>query len=113
MVEMGSTILNYQNKIRDDAVVEGKVGWVDIAGHRVPCVNTTILVSEVAGCLAETYSDAPFGAIFFVLNTGEVVYSLRSRGEFDVSEVAKQYGGGGHKNAAGFKIDKLLPITPR
>jgi oligoribonuclease NrnB/cAMP/cGMP phosphodiesterase (DHH superfamily) len=30
------------------------------------------------------------------------VWSLRSRGDFDVSAVAKARGGGGHKNAAGF-----------
>jgi len=24
-------------------------------------------------------------------------------GDFDVSEIAKQYGGGGHRNAAGFR----------
>lgn len=30
--------------------------------------------------------------------------SLRSKGEFDVSGIAQQFGGGGHKNAAGFQI---------
>ena len=30
--------------------------------------------------------------------------SLRSIGDFDVSEVAKRLGGGGHKNAAGYRI---------
>ncbi len=32
-----------------------------------------------------------------------VLWSLRSRGDFDVGEVAKARGGGGHKNAAGFR----------
>jgi len=31
---------------------------------------------------------------------------LRSVGEFDVSELAKVFGGGGHKNASGFTIDQ-------
>ena len=30
--------------------------------------------------------------------------SLRSKGEVDVSEVARQFGGGGHKNASGFTM---------
>jgi oligoribonuclease NrnB/cAMP/cGMP phosphodiesterase (DHH superfamily) len=34
-------------------------------------------------------------------------FSLRSVGDFDVSEVAKVYGGGGHKNAAGFSVTRL------
>ncbi|MDY6820721.1 MAG: DHHA1 domain-containing protein [Deferribacterota bacterium] len=39
--------------------------------------------------------------------------SLRSRGNFDVSAIATNFGGGGHKNAAGFRIsftDKILEI---
>ena len=32
--------------------------------------------------------------------------ALRSKLDFDVSVIAKKYGGGGHKNAAGFKYDK-------
>ena len=36
---------------------------------------------------------------------------LRSRGTFEVNLIAKQYGGGGHKSAAGFISEKplLLP----
>lgn len=33
--------------------------------------------------------------------------SLRSIGDFDVSKIAMEYGGGGHKNAASFKCDNL------
>jgi nanoRNase/pAp phosphatase (c-di-AMP/oligoRNAs hydrolase) len=32
--------------------------------------------------------------------------SLRSIGEFDVSELAKVFGGGGHQNASGFNVDQ-------
>ncbi len=31
---------------------------------------------------------------------------LRSMGEFDVSELALHFGGGGHKNASGFNVDQ-------
>jgi phosphoesterase RecJ-like protein len=36
---------------------------------------------------------------------GDTKVSLRSRGEVDVEKVARKYGGGGHKNAAGFVMD--------
>ena len=36
---------------------------------------------------------------------GAAALSIRSR-SFDVSEIARQYGGGGHKNAAAFQIPK-------
>lgn len=55
--------------------------------------------SEVAGELCE---GADFGACYFEVERGRYQYSLRSRGNFDVSTIARQFGGGGHKNAAGF-----------
>ena len=37
------------------------------------------------------------------------LWSLRSRGDFDVGAVAKERGGGGHKNAAGFRENRPPP----
>lgn len=56
--------------------------------------------SEVAGELCG--DDVDFGACYFEAAPGRWQYSLRSRGEFDVTQVARCYGGGGHKAAAGF-----------
>jgi len=36
---------------------------------------------------------------------GDTKVSLRSRGEVDVEKVARRFGGGGHKNAAGFVLE--------
>lgn len=43
-----------------------------------------------------------------MINIDEGIVSLRSIGDIDVGEIAKQYGGGGHKNAAGFKLTKNI-----
>ena len=75
---------------------------VHISGYVVPVVNAPyIFASDLAGALAEGH---PFAATYF-FNGKEEVWSLRSRGEnsIDVSDIAQQYGGGGHKHAAGFK----------
>jgi hypothetical protein len=37
-------------------------------------------------------------------------FSLRSKGNVNVAEIAKKYGGGGHPNAAGFQL-KIIPET--
>jgi uncharacterized protein len=77
---------------------------VEIGGYVVPVVNAPyIFASELAGALAEGH---PFAATYF-FNGKVEVWSLRSRGEsgIDVSEIAQQYGGGGHKNAAGFRCN--------
>jgi oligoribonuclease NrnB/cAMP/cGMP phosphodiesterase (DHH superfamily) len=73
--------------------------------------------SEVAGELAER--DADFGACYFEVEQGRYQYSLRSREGFDVSTIARMFGGGGHKAAAGFSTKgtahaaiKPLPPTP-
>lgn len=71
----------------------------------VPCWITNapyFAASEVAGELCEQ-PGAEFGACYFEVERGKFTYSLRSRGDFDVSAIAKRFGGGGHKNAAGFK----------
>ena len=42
------------------------------------------------------------------LNPKEVQVNLRSQGNFDVAALAQQFDGGGHKKAAGCKIDEPL-----
>lgn len=69
--------------------------------------------SEVAGELCEM-NGAHFGAAYFEVSPGVWQYSLRSRGGFDVSEIAKQFGGGGHLAAAGFSVTGMpahIPFT--
>jgi uncharacterized protein len=74
-----------------------------IGGVLVPVVNTSIAWSEVGDTLVKKNPEAPFVASFTQFED-QIMFSLRSRSEFDVSEIAKKYGGGGHKNAAGFKV---------
>jgi oligoribonuclease NrnB/cAMP/cGMP phosphodiesterase (DHH superfamily) len=81
---------------------------VEFAGHTVPIVNAPFpMISELVGHLAET---APFAIGWSMRRDGQFSYSLRSRGAdgVDVSEIAKRYGGGGHRNAAGFTSRALL-----
>jgi phosphoesterase RecJ-like protein len=43
--------------------------------------------------------------VFFKQTEGdEYRVSMRSKGEIDIGAVAKQFGGGGHKNAAGCTV---------
>ena len=47
--------------------------------------------------------------VFFkVTRTGDVRVSMRSKYDVDVRQVASEFGGGGHKNAAGFTITGKL-----
>lgn len=76
-----------------------------IGGFNVPVVNgPSFLASELGNLLAQ---GEPFAAVF---SQGEDfrIYSLRSTDEGeDVGQIAASYGGGGHRNAAGFKEEGL------
>lgn len=76
----------------------------------VPVVNAPYyLVSDVAGELAQ---DAPDGiaAGWWYNKDGSATFSLRSRGDVDVGELATHYGGGGHPGAAGFRVASLSEV---
>lgn len=73
-----------------------------ILGHNVPVLNAPYFHSSEAG--QQMAAEQPFAACYWDQPDGRV-FSLRSAETgIDVSAIAKRYGGGGHKNAAGFKI---------
>lgn len=76
---------------------------VDFEGHGVYAVNAPDFIKGlVANKLAEKFP--PF-AIAWVQEKDMISVSLRSaKNNFDVSEIAEKYGGGGHKAAAGFSF---------
>lgn len=78
----------------------------ELAGYQVPVVNTTIAWAEVGQMLQELWPSAPFVASF-TMHHNLTIWSLRSVGAFDVSAVARKFGGGGHRNAAGFQQVRL------
>jgi oligoribonuclease NrnB/cAMP/cGMP phosphodiesterase (DHH superfamily) len=96
----GSVILRKQAKDIDE-LLQNKY-FAQIGGHIVPVANLPYtLCSDAGHILAQ---GQPFGATFY-LDGKSAIFSLRSTDDgIDVSEVAKQYGGGGHKHAAGFKV---------
>ncbi len=80
----------------------------EIDGHKVMSVNTATHFSEVGNRLLERYPMSPFAATFYFNSLKVKCYSLRSRGNFDVSDIAKKYGGGGHPTAAGYQLTEKL-----
>lgn len=73
-----------------------------IGGHDVPVANLPYTLTSDAGHLMS--AGEPFAACYWDTPEGRS-FSLRSsdKGE-DVSAIAKQYGGGGHRNASGFRV---------
>lgn len=71
--------------------------------YTVPVVNTDMYISNVCHRLLELYPDTCFSAAYYDRDDVRQ-WSLRCRDNFDVSEIAKIYGGGGHQKAAGFTV---------
>lgn len=71
----------------------------------VPVANAPyFMASDVAHELLQRDQDAPFAAVEVHAHGGRT-YSLRSSDDReDVSAIAKKFGGGGHRNAAGFRV---------
>lgn len=114
----GVAILRAKQQLVDGAVK--RAFWGDIDGHHVPITSCSPeLRSEVGEGLKQKYPEAPFVGIFYYNEKGEKEWSLRSDDKFDVNEVAKKFGGGGHKAAAGLRDPKpaeavnLVPPQPK
>lgn len=73
-----------------------------IGGYVVPAASLPYTLTSDAGELMAR--GQPFAACYWDTPNGRV-FSLRSSDAgLDVSEIAKQYGGGGHRNASGFSV---------
>lgn len=83
---------------------------MEIDGCAVPVANLPYTLTSDAGQLmavgewTEDNPEFPFAACYWDTPEGRV-FSLRSAtGGADVQAVAVKYGGGGHRNAAGFRV---------
>ena len=76
-----------------------------IGGHEVPLCNCPpMFASEVGHWLLDENPAAPFVATYSDQGKSRG-YSLRSRDDrLNVADIARKFGGGGHRNAAGFGV---------
>jgi oligoribonuclease NrnB/cAMP/cGMP phosphodiesterase (DHH superfamily) len=109
VIERGRSVLLYIDKYVKS--MSAHANYFDYEGSKIPIVNAPYInTSELVGFLAQ---DALFAVGWFQRGDGNYQYSLRSKGLFDVSELAAKYGGGGHRNAAGFVVPYRVFETPR
>lgn len=109
-VRQGSAILRFMQK-EINRMAWGRVVYnvnaLDVERKAV-VVNGTCFFSELGEHLLEQEPEADFAVVYGDNHSlDKTLYSLRSRtgSDMDVSKIAEYFGGGGHKHAAGFKID--------
>jgi oligoribonuclease NrnB/cAMP/cGMP phosphodiesterase (DHH superfamily) len=103
-IEKGKLIQKYEHKIIEDIISSNKE-VVIFEGHEIYAVNAPhFFASQMGNFLCR--EKPPFAIVWQW--SGEIVkVSLRSDGTVDVSEIAKKFGGGGHKAAAAFRVESL------
>lgn len=103
----GEAILDYQKQI-SEIFFKGRYTR-EFEGYKVLIVNVNLFAmgSNMFDYLSQSEKDHHDFYVAWFFNGMSYNVSLRSRKDIDVSEIAKKYGGGGHKGAAGFVCDKL------
>lgn len=104
-IRKGEAIAAYRDSLVEEIAGRAVPRW--IGGKRGMLVDCPYaLVSDVGHRLLDLHLDAQFAAAE-VRGVEATTYSLRSRDDgADVSEIARKFGGGGHRNAAGFKVPR-------
>jgi oligoribonuclease NrnB/cAMP/cGMP phosphodiesterase (DHH superfamily) len=112
LVSIGNTFLRKQDLVVKSAV-KSKTKVINFLGYKCGITNQCDLSSEIGNgiCLSKEL-DVDFAVVYCITASDDVLLSFRSLGDFDVSELAKKFGGGGHKNASGanVKLDVLIKI---
>jgi oligoribonuclease NrnB/cAMP/cGMP phosphodiesterase (DHH superfamily) len=104
MVMCGQAVLANQANLLE--IMASGAKFIEIAGLPAVVVNSTqALHSELADFLGQRFPGAAVVAIYQDQGNGTRKYSLRTTSpDVDVSAIARQYGGGGHRKAAGFEL---------
>lgn len=77
---------------------------VVLGTRRIEAVNASINRSQIGHRLAQRAQYGVEWGLVYRVEGAEVYGTLYSIGDLDVSKVALEYGGGGHKNASGFRV---------
>ena len=106
LCQVGEHLLAQHSRICNQIIQDARSITIEDSNRNkhtgLACNCTHQFASDVGNLLA--IRSGTFGACYFQNAKGDVKFSLRSNGDYDVSQLAKSYGGGGHKNAAGFTL---------
>lgn len=105
--EIGTYLLRAHQK-HVHSIVKSCTREISINGIKgLVCNCSPMFASDVGNELVKL--SGTYGATYYHGSDDSVYFSLRSEdGKVDVSELAKKFGGGGHRNASGFVMKKPL-----
>lgn len=108
ILKEGDAIELYVNHLFE--IVEDDYDMVVFEGITMPAINIALPLTTKSQLLHRLYGRIPPIAMSYRYDKGFWKISLRSDGSVDCAELAKKYGGGGHKGAAGFIVSADFPL---
>jgi phosphoesterase RecJ-like protein len=83
------------------AELDGRLLWTTLTRSMLEAINIEELESEDLLDLFRSVKGCQCVALFRETKNGEVRVNLRSKGDLKVNKIAEDFGGGGHRKAAG------------
>ncbi|MCX7011311.1 MAG: DHHA1 domain-containing protein, partial [Candidatus Sumerlaeota bacterium] len=87
----------------------GRLAWSQITAEQFAAHGGLEHEPEGVSAALRGIQGVEVGLLFSEIPGEGVRISLRSHGRVDVAAIAEQFGGGGHRSAAGARIDAPLP----
>ncbi len=104
-IKLSKTLSRYEEKYIQAILPNAEL--VKFGKYKIYALNSPILNSQIG---ARLHEKLPPMSIVWHERDGFRFFSLRSDDSVDVSKIAKSFGGGGHKKAAGFKLSVEKPF---
>lgn len=108
IIEQGETILQYREQT-NEKIIDRYAFYTNLDGYKVVACNSPLSNSQLFDSLFGSNFDFDIMSVFVFDGEKYSVSLYTSKKNIDVSKIAKMYGGGGHKGAAGF-VCKELPF---
>jgi len=111
----GASLIKFKKTVIKNAMMGSDIRIID--NVKVYVINMPVIQSDVGSyAVEEKDNEGNYKCDYSIIwrynaPTKEYYISFRSRGDFDVSLIAKKYGGGGHKAAAGCTVKNINDIV--
>jgi phosphoesterase RecJ-like protein len=87
---------------------DGKIAWTALTQKDFQDLSIGPEDTQEFSDIPRSLAGVEVGVLFRELGQGQIKVSLRSKGNVDVNEVARKFGGGGHSEAAGCILEGTL-----
>lgn len=109
------TELRLLGRVLESLQVEKEYGlaWMEVTSQMLRATGGTMEETEEFAAVPRTLAQVKVAVLFKEMGPKLTKVSFRSKGEVDVAQIARGFGGGGHENAAGCRLESSLEETKK